>query len=900
MTNPPTRLRCAFQVNPLGVAPDRLRFSWALESSGAQAQGQRAYQIRLAPGEHELRASEYLSWDSKRVESARCIDVPYEGRALAPGGRYQWTVRVWSDEAEPSAWSEPASFEVELDGSSGWQASWIRPARPTTRSRPPMRQGPWDGVARALRPAPYLRREFRVPAPVISARLYATAMGLYEARLNGIRVGDAVLTPGWTDYGQRVQYQAYDVSHLIQQGDNVLGAIIADGWYSGFAGFDAKRAGAWYGTGPELLAQLVISLGDGSQLTVGTDGDWRAGVGAIRHADLLMGERHDLPDEPAGWDAPGFNHSSWQPVDCRPLGDVRLVADPGPRVRVTQQLPAVSLTKETDGRYIADFGQNLTGWVQLRYAGPGGAQIRVRHAEVLNADGTLYVDNLRSARQTDEYVTAGPAVLEPRFTQHGFRYAEVSGFAGTLSPLDLTAQVVHADIAATGSFESSEQWLNSLFASIDWGQRGNFISVPTDCPQRDERLGWLGDAQIFVRTASYNRDVASFFTKWLDDVADAQLPSGAFSDVAPRLNLTSGGAPAWADAGVIIPWTLHLMYGDRGNLERHYGAMTAWMDFVERGNPDFIRARELGNNYNDWLAPGDDLTPSDLLATAYWAYDAELMGQIAEILGRSDDAAEYQALRSKIGAAFADAFVASDGSIASGTQTAYVLGLHMNLVPDDLRAQTAKHLVASIEAADWRLTTGFVGVGYLLPVLSSTGYTDVAYRLLGQDALPSWRYMLDHGATTIWERWDGWTEERGFQSPWMNSFNHYSLGAVGEWLYRFVLGIESAPGSSGFDRLVLRPHPGGGLTFARGAYESVRGPIRSGWEQQHGKFSLAVELPVGVSASVRVPSSDGGAVRDRDGRPPEFVSDFPGAFGACEAVFEVGSGKHEFTGPSLE
>ena len=468
----------------------------------------------------------------------------------------------------------------------------------------------------------------------------------------------------------------------------------------------------------------------------------------------------------------------------------------------------------------------------------------------------MYTDNLRTARQTDEFTTTGGAqVLEPRFTMHGFRYAEISGYPGDLDAAAVVARVVHSDIPAAGTFESSLPWLNQLVANIDWGQRGNFISVPTDCPQRDERLGWLGDAQIFVRTACYNRDVAAFFGKWLDDVSDAQLPSGAFSDIAPRLNLDWAGAPAWGDAGVIVPWTLYRMYGDRGNLQRQLPAMTAWMDFIERANPDHLRTTELGNSYNDWLTPGDDLTPPELLATAYWAYDAALMADISDAIGRPDDAAGYRALHTRIRGAFVDAFVAPDGTISSGTQTAYVLGLHMQLVPDDLRAAAADHLVDAIGRGGWRLTTGFAGVGYILPVLSATGHTSVAYRLLEQDALPSWRYMIDHGATTIWERWDGWTDEHGFQSPSMNSFNHYSLGSVGEWLYRFVLGIELAPGAIAFDRLILRPHPGGQLTLGSGLLSvDSRADRQSTGAETATALTLRVELPPNVTASVRVPS----------------------------------------------
>jgi alpha-L-rhamnosidase len=436
-----------------------------------------------------------------------------------------------------------------------------------------------------------------------------------------------------------------------------------------------------------------------------------------------------------------------------------------------------------------------------------------------------------------------------------------------------------------------------LYSNIDWGQRANFISVPTDCPQRDERLGWLGDAQIFVRTAAYNRDVAAFFSKWLDDVADAQLPSGAFSDFAPRLGHDWAGAPAWADAGVIVPWTVYKMYGDKGVLERHFERMRAWMGFLSAGNPGRLRAHQLGNNYGDWLAPKGDRTPRELLATAYWAYDAALMAEIAETIGVPEEAARYRQLAEEIRQAFCEAYVGPDGQVQSGTQTAYVLALHMGLVPDELRPSAAAHLVDAIARDDWHLDTGFVGVGYLLPVLSSNGYSDVAYRVLEQRSFPSWQYTIDRGATTIWERWDGWTEERGFHSPRMNSFNHYSLGSVGEWLYRFVLGMELAPGAAGFDRLVIRPHPGGSLTYAQGAFRSVRGEISTAWARDGDRFRLDVEVPPNVRASVRVPSARPSEVVDGDGAGPVSVADYPGAIGQKEAVFEVGSGNYSFSGP---
>ena len=472
--------------------------------------------------------------------------------------------------------------------------------------------------------------------------------------------------PGWTDYAHRVLYQAYDVTGLLREGENAIGALLADGWYAGFVGFDAKRAGAHYGATPELLAQLVIAFADDTGQWVVTDREWRGQFAAIRHADLLMGERHDLPPEPEGWDAPGFDDKGWRSVRCRQRDSRRLVADPAPPIRVTQEIAPRSIGRDAAGRHIVDFGQNLPGWLKVRVDGAAGQSVRIRHGEALAGDGSLYTENLRTARQTDEFITpGGTATFEPRFTLHGFRFAEISGYPGKPGPGDVTARVAHSDIPACGSFECSEPWLNQLFRNIDWGQRGNFISVPTDCPQRDERLGWLGDAQIFARTACYNRDVAAFFDKWLDDVADAQLDSGAFTDIAPRLRgFDRTGAPAWADAGVIVPWTLYTMYGDPGIVQRHFASMTAWMDYLERVNPDYLRTGGLGASYNDWLAPGADDTPDELLATAYWAHDAVLMAEMAEAIGRTDEATRYRALRAKIGSAFAEAFVSADGRIA--------------------------------------------------------------------------------------------------------------------------------------------------------------------------------------------------------------------------------------------
>ena len=896
----PIGLRCAHRAEPLGVEVGRARLSWHLAGGGV-GRWQTAYQVCVALNREDLERGSELVWDSGRVASEGSQDIPLAGVALAPTRRHFWKARVWDETGTGGPWSESASFETALGTAGGWQAStWIGLGPDGGVPGPSSGDRPFEAVAPAMTPAPYLRRAFTLEAGVCSARLYATALGIYQVSVNGCEVSDNVLAPGWTDYAKRLLYQTYDVTDLLRVGENVIGAIVADGWACSFFGFDAKRSGAHYARSPELLAQIVVSFADGSEHRVVTDGQWQSSTGPVTYADLLMGEGRDARRELVGWDRPGYDATTWRPVSWHERSEVPLVADPGPPVRVTEQVPAKSVTRSPGGELVVDFGQNLAGWARLKVDGPPGAVIRVRHGEVLDDDGNLYVDNLRTARQTDQYLTSGGLeVLAPRFTFHGFRYAEISGLPGDLAASDVTACVVHSDTPRTGSFECSSGEVNQLFANIDWGQRGNFISVPTDCPQRDERLGWLGDAQIFARTAAYNRDVASFFSKWLDDVADAQLPSGAFTDFAPSLGFQWAGAPAWGDAGVIVPWTMYKMYGDTAVLERNFPAMAAWMGFLAASNPGRLRVQELGNNYGDWLAPKGDFTPRELLATAYWAYDARLMAEVARAIGRPQEAAGYEELADEVREAFVKVYVGPEARLVPETQTAYVLALHMGLLQDELRPLAAAHLVDAIAREDWHLTTGFVGVGYLLPVLSSNGYSDVAYRVLEQRSFPSWKYTIDRGATTIWERWDGYTDEHGFQSPGMNSFNHYSLGSVGEWLYRFVLGIDLAPGAVAFDRVVVRPHPGGSLTYARGSFRSVRGEISTAWERDGSRFNLHVEVPPNVRASVHVPSARPLEVIDSNGTGPVAVADYPGAVSQQEAVFEVGSGSYSFFGPVL-
>lgn len=873
----------------------RPRLSWVLESD-ERGQLQTAYRILVASSEAELDADQGTLWDSGRVDSEESTGVVYEGESLGSGERCYWKVRVWDREGNASEWSERAFWEMGLLRRSDWAAQWAGLGRDPSGATEPPSGEEFDDIARGLSPCPYLRREFGIDKTVRRARLYATARGVYELRLNGERVGDAELAPGWTDYHKRIQYQTYDVTGMLREGENALGAILGEGWYCGYVGFDPKRRGAHYGESPQLLAQFVIEYENGASEIIATDGSWKSVTGPMLYSDLLMGECYDARMEMEGWDEPGFDDSEWLPASAEDIGAVQPVAQPDQPVRVTEEVEAQTVSEPVPGVYVFDLGQNMVGRVRLRASGEAGTRITLRHAEVLNPDGTIYTKNLRTARQSDTYILKGEGeeVYEPRFTFHGFRYVEVTGYPGE-PPLEaVTGRVLHSDTPVVGGFESSDPMVNRLQSNIVWGQRGNFLSVPTDCPQRDERLGWMGDAQVFIRTASCNMDVSAFFTKWMRDVADAQSEEGGFSDVAPRLIDLADGAPAWGDAGVIVPWTIYRVYGDTQIIREHYGVMERWMEYLREANPGLLRKNRLNNNFGDWLAPRGDYTPRELLATAYWAYDAKLMSEMAHAIGREEDAAKYEKLFEMIREAFNRAYVSLEGKIEGDTQTCYALALHMGLLPEGLRAKAAGHLVEAIEREGWHLSTGFAGVGYLLPALTEAGYTDVAYRLLGNKTFPSWGYTIERGATTIWERWDGWTEERGFQSPNMNSFNHYSLGSVGEWLYRYVAGIEAA--APGFRRIIIHPRPGGNLTWAKAEYRSVRGRIASSWRREDGVFRLGVSIPANATATVLMPVEDIAGITE-SGRPVKqlegvrLLREEEGA-----VVFEVGSGEYEFEG----
>jgi alpha-L-rhamnosidase len=757
------------------------------------------------------------------------------------------------------------SWQASLDG-----ATWVAAKDLVEVGGQPYGKVAWGQVdVRSVT----LSRALEIKGPVRRARLYASAKGLYQLALDGKRVSGDIFTPGWTDYNKRIQYQTYDVTDMLKPGRHALTMTLGNGWYCGHVGLTGTGN---YGMKPMGLSQIEIEYRDGSTETIATDSSWLASYNSTLENDLLMGETYDA-------------QLIWpQPVKVveQPVGDIPLVAQHSPTVRKVAELKPKGITEPTPGNFVFDLGQNMVGWARLKVKGPAGTTVQLRFAEMLNPDGTIYTTNLRGAKATDRYVLSGSGeeVWEPSFTFHGFRYVEVTGYPGKPGKNAITGIVVTSDNPQTGTFECSNELVNQLQSNIYWGQRGNYLEVPTDCPQRDERLGWMGDAQIFARTACFNNDVAAFLTKWMQDVVDAQSAPGGFPDVAPRIGATNDGAPAWGDAGVIVPWTVYLCYGDKRILERNYEAMTKWIDFVDSANPDHLWKNRLNNNYGDWLNAQDD-TPREVLATSYFAYSTGLMAKIARVLGK--DPGHFDNLHRNILAAYNKAFVGSDGRIQGDTQTAYVIALWFGLLPEKQREAAAKRLVEKIvEERDGHLSTGFVGVGYLNPTLTSIGRSDVAYRLLLNDTYPSWGYSIRQGATTIWERWDGWTKEKGFQDPGMNSFNHYSLGSVGEWMYARVAGIGLDPAEPGYKRIVIHPEVGGGLTWAKGSLESMHGRIESGWRVEGDKFTLDVTIPANTSATVYVPAKSAEAVKAEGAR---FVR-----MEGSNAVYEVDSGKYRF------
>lgn len=816
-------------------ASERPSFSWRMESDRPGC-CQRSFRI-TAQDENGV-----ILWDSGVVESDISTGIRWGGTELASRSRISWQVSVTDDTGVESV-SGKVWFETPLFHNSDWSAKWI-----------------WfDGNNPAnYAPLPYFRKEFSAK-PVARARLYAGCRGIFELHLNGKTVSPDRMSPGWSDFNTRIQYLSYDVTGLLQTGMNTLGAIVGDGWYCSYL---SGRRRNFYGEHPELLLQLELFFADGSTEIIATGEAWRSSTGPYLYSDIYDGEFYDARLEMPGWDRCGFDDSLWK--DAR-VGEPatespRLVPKCCVPVREIMKLKPVGFTRTANNALIWDFGQNIAG--AIRFKGKNAYPDRlftIKYGEMLNPDGSLYNQNFRSALSTDHYTTKGDRTTvqeyETRFTFHGFRYVQIDGpqFAGVDDPeeWEVTAVVLHSGLETIGEFECGHAKLNRLYQNVCWGQRGNFFEIPTDCPQRDERLGWTGDAQIFCGTAAINMNVAGFFRKYLADMRDAQMPDGAIPHVIPNVFGDNCGAAAWADAAAVCPWTIYMAYGDSQILEENFEMMCRWVDFQQQTSNNLIRPKTA---FGDWLALSKIPTPSPLIGTAYFVRSAEFTGNAAGVLGKNVEKTHYLALADSVRQAFCREFLDGDGIVTPATQTALALALHFNILPPSLRERNAAMLDKLIRDNGNKLDTGFVGTGNLNLALSESGYHHRAYELYLQEDYPSWLFSVNQGATTMWERWNSYTTETGFGNVNMNSFNHYAYGAVHEWVNRVAGGIRlSSPGGKD---ICFAAVPEARLKFVNAALQTPYGKVESHWRFiDENTVNWHISAPANTRMKVIIPAN---------------------------------------------
>ncbi|KAB2344514.1 Bacterial alpha-L-rhamnosidase [Actinomadura rudentiformis] len=835
---------------PLGIGEPAPRLSWIV-TTGVPDWRQAAYEIELSD---QTRTG--------RVDSHESVLVPWPGEPLRSRERRGARVRLHGHDGTSTGWSPWAWVETGLLDTADWRAGAAAPPRQLL--------GDPDG------PAPLLRRDFGLRAPVASARLYVTAHGLYEVEINGIPVGDDVLAPGWTSYDHRLRYRTHDVTELLDEGPNTIAAMLAGGWYRGRIGFGGGKT-ALYGDRTALIAQLEITYTDGTTDTVGTDRNWRCRPGPITAASLYDGECFDARLLPQGWSRPGFDDSGWLPAETFSHEPAKLVAPSGPPVRRSETLAPADVLIGPAGQTILDFGQNISGRLRIRVQGPAGHTVSLRHAEVLE-DGALCTRPLRRAAAHDTYTLRGDSTheeWEPRFTIHGFRYAQIDDWPGYLDPADVQAVVCHTDMRRTGHFSCSDPLLNRLHDNVVWSMRGNFVDVPTDCPQRDERLGWTGDIQVFAPAAAFLYDCTGMLGSWLQDLSAEQAQHGTvplyvpWVDLAPFARLEP--MAAWGDAAVVVPWTLYQRTGDLGLLRRQYPSMTAWVDQIA-GLAGESLLWDTGEQLGDWLdpaapadRPAETRTDPSLVATAYLARSAWLVAQTAGLLGDAYAHRRYDELAERVRAAFDSAYVSPEGKVSSDSQTAYALALTFGLIDGEgRRAHAGRRLVELVREGGHRIGTGFVGTPLICDALTETGAIDDAYRLLLQTECPSWLYAVTKDATTIWERWDSLLPDGRVNPGEMTSFNHYALGAVADWMHRTVAGL--APAEPGYRRLLVRPRPGGGLTHARASHLTPYGPAEVSWALTGGDLAVNVLVPPNTTATVHLPADPDHPINAGPGR----------------------------------
>jgi alpha-L-rhamnosidase len=844
---------------PLGIGEAAPRLSWIVDTDRA-GWAQRAYEIEVSdPDRPGAPAS-----TTGRVASREQVLVPWPADPLTSGERRAVRVRVWGPDDEPTPWSEPTVLETGLLDPALWQARMVSPVLPPVGA---------DGE-----PAMLLRGEVHLPGDVVRARLRATAHGVMTLHLNGAPVGEDVLHPGWTSYTHRLRYRTWDVTALLRPGANALGVHLADGWYRGFLGFAGMRD--VYGDRTAALVQLEVDHADGRRTVVGTDGTWRSTPGPVTRADLYQGETEDLRRRQPGWDLPGFDAARWDPVVEVPLDLGTLVAPDGPPVRRTAIVRPVAITTSPSGATLVDLGQNLVGRLRLHLpAGHPGRTITLRHAEVLE-HGELGTRPLRAARATDEVVLDGTAAdWEPAFTVHGFRYAEITGWPGELALDDLEAVVVHTDLRRTGTFAVSDPLLDRLHENVVWGMRGNVVDVPTDCPQRDERLGWTGDLQVFAPTATYLYDTAGMLTGWLADLAADQHPDGnvpvyvPWADVDPHLP-PLGAEAGWGDAATVVPWTLYQRHGDTEVLRRQWPSMTAWVEAFAARAGEEIDFPGGGFSFGDWLdaaAPDDQpwaaRLPWQAVATAYLARSAQIARDTAEVLGDHEARQRYADLAERAATRYRHEYVTPSGRAAFPSQTAAALAIAFDLLRPEQIAPAGATRAALVAADGFRIGTGFLGTPLVCDALAATGHAATAWRLLLASECPSWLYAVTMGATTIWERWDSMLPDGTINPGTMTSFNHYAFGAVADFLHRRVAGL--APAAPGYRRIRVAPLPTPELTWARTAHDTPYGQAAVRWTLDGEDLAVEVVVPPSVEAEIVLP----------DGSAP----------------VTVGSGTHRFT-----
>jgi len=871
--------------SPIGIDIRKPSFSWQLTGQERNIL-QTAFEIRVGTNMATLSKGKNIVWNSGKVTTDESLHNLYAGPELESAKKYFWQVRVWDNKGKTSAWSEVAHWQMGLLNESDWQAKWISIGFQE------------DSVAR---PGQLMRKEFNTTKKIQSATAFITSHGMYEAFINGKRVGDYYLTPGWTSYNKRLQYQAYDVTPLLATGKNAIGASLASGWYRTPLAWEANLN--LYGKELALLAQIRIVYEDGTVEIIGTDDTWKSSTGAVVSSELYDGEYYDANLEKTGWTGVSYDDKGWLPVKVKDYPKNILLATYNEPVKKHEKFKAIKVITTPKGEKVIDFGQNLVGLVEVTSSGAKGDSIKVYHSEILDKAGNFYTENLRGAKQLNTYVLKGDGVekFEPHFTFQGFRYIKIEGLKGELKPENFTAVAMYSDMKPTGNFKTSSQLINQLQHNIQWGQKGNFLDVPTDCPQRDERLGWTGDAQAFARTATYNMNVYNFFSKWLKDLAADQTDKGSVPHVIPNvLGKDANGSAGWADAATIIPWTMYTAYGDKRILEQQYASMKAWVGFMEANSTNNLWNK--GFHFGDWLfyRPDDDnsgvgaITDKYMIAQCFYSNSVQIMINAAKVLNKPDDVKKYQQLLNDVKNAYIKEYLTSSGRLVSSTQTAYVLALNFDMLPDSLRKQAAQRLADNIKTYNNHLTTGFLGTPYLCHVLSRFGYTDIAFKLLMQETYPSWLYPVKQGATTIWERWDGQKPDGSFQTPGMNSFNHYAYGAIGDWMYRVIAGMDTYDSMPGYKKISIKPHIGGGLTDVAADYETNYGKLSSRWQIINGKFAMAVEIPANTTAKIYIPASGVESVTE-GGKTLNAVSDLKisGKDGDY-VIVNVGSGIYNF------